>query len=85
MGILTGLLTLPLAPVRGVAWIAEELAEEATRQLYDESRLRRELLELEMDHDAGLVSDKDYQASADDLIARLRAAREFANAGIEGS
>ncbi|MGO4759259.1 gas vesicle protein GvpG, partial [Streptomyces sp. 2MCAF27] len=35
MGLITGLLTLPLAPVRGVAWIAEQLRQEALRELYD--------------------------------------------------
>ena len=29
MGLLTGLLTLPLAPVRGTIWIAEQLALQA--------------------------------------------------------
>ncbi|TML00893.1 MAG: gas vesicle protein, partial [Actinobacteria bacterium] len=28
MGLLTGLLTLPLAPVRGTMWVAERLLEE---------------------------------------------------------
>ena len=35
MGLLTGLLTLPLAPVRGTVWIAERLLEEAERELSD--------------------------------------------------
>jgi len=33
MGILTGLLTLPLAPVRGTMWVAEILLEDAERQM----------------------------------------------------
>ena len=33
MGLISGLLMLPLAPVRGVAWIGEQIAEEADRQL----------------------------------------------------
>jgi hypothetical protein len=36
VGLLTGLLTLAPARVRGVAWIAEQHADEADRQLYDE-------------------------------------------------
>ena len=40
MGLFTGLLTLPLAPVRGVVWVAEQVAQEADRQLYDEDRIR---------------------------------------------
>ena len=33
MGLFTGLLTLPLAPVRGVVWIAEQVTDEVDRQL----------------------------------------------------
>src|SRR5204863_9414877 len=35
VGLLTGLLTLPLAPVRGTIWYAEQLVEEAERLLND--------------------------------------------------
>ena len=38
MGLITGLLTLPLAPVRGTVWIAERIQEQAEAELYDESR-----------------------------------------------
>ena len=33
MGLFTGLLTLPLAPVRGTMWVAEQLMAEAERRL----------------------------------------------------
>jgi len=76
MGLFTALVTLPLAPVRGAAWVVEQVAEEAERQLYDESRMRRELLQLEIDHDAGLVSDASYKEQVDDLLGRMAEARE---------
>jgi len=37
----------PLAPVRGVTWVAEKVAEQAELELYDENRILRELIELE--------------------------------------
>jgi glycine/D-amino acid oxidase-like deaminating enzyme len=76
VGLFTALVTLPLAPVRGAAWIVEQVAEEAERELYDESRMRRELLQLELDHDAGLVSDATYELEADALLRRMAEARE---------
>jgi glycine/D-amino acid oxidase-like deaminating enzyme len=76
MGIFTALVTLPLAPVRGAAWVVQQVAEEADRQLYDESRMRGELLQLELDHDAGLVNDETYEEQADELLARMAQARE---------
>jgi hypothetical protein len=80
MGIITGLITLPLAPVRGTAWLAEKLAEEAERQMYDESRLRGELMQLELDHDDGLVDDEAYEARLDDLLEAITQARAYAAA-----
>ena len=76
VGLFTSLVTLPLAPVRGAAWVVEQVAEEAERQLYDESRMRRELLQLEIDHDAGLVSDASYKEQVDELLGRMAEARE---------
>lgn len=76
MGLFTALVTLPLAPVRGAAWVVQQVAEEAERELYDESRMRRELLQLEMDRDAGLVDDETYRQQADELLALMAEARE---------
>jgi hypothetical protein len=40
MGLITGLLTLPLAPIRGTIWIAEQVAEQAEAELNDDSTIR---------------------------------------------
>jgi gas vesicle protein GvpG len=79
VGLFTTLITLPLAPVRGTAWVAQQLAEEAERQLYDESNVRRELLQLELDHEAGLIEDDDYMQRSDELLDRLAQSRERAD------
>jgi uncharacterized protein involved in exopolysaccharide biosynthesis len=71
MGLFTGLLTLPLAPVRGVVWVAEQLVEEADRQLYDEGNIRRELLQLELEHEDGTITDAERQEREDELLERL--------------
>jgi len=73
MGILTGLLTLPLAPVRGTIWVAEQLAAEAERQLDDESTIRRLLVEAERDLELGRVTEAEFEAVEDDLLDRLDA------------
>lgn len=74
MGLLTALVTLPLAPVRGVVWVAEQVADEAEHQLYDPARLRSELLRLELDHDMGLVDDAEYEQRSDELARAIAAA-----------
>ena len=76
MGLFTTLITLPLAPVRGTAWVAQQVAEEAERQLYDVSNIRRDLLQLELDHEAGLIEDEDYVQRSDELLERLAQSRK---------
>jgi hypothetical protein len=71
MGLFTGLLTLPLAPVRGVVWVSEKLMEEAERQYYDEGAIRAELLELELEADRGNLSPQEIRAREDALLQRL--------------
>ena len=76
MGLLE-LLTLPvLGPIRGVMWIAEKVAEQADRELYDEDAVRGQLMELELHYDLGEITEKEYQAAEETLLERLRVIRE---------
>ncbi|HEY2200425.1 MAG TPA: gas vesicle protein GvpG [Solirubrobacteraceae bacterium] len=77
MGLITGILTLPLAPVRGVAWVAEKVAEQAELELYDENGILRELGELEGAHDRGEIDDEGFEAAVDQLLERLQIGREL--------
>lgn len=78
MGFFSGLATLPLAPVRGAAWITEQVANEADRQLYDESQIRREMLQLELDFDEGRIGEEERHQMEEALLERLAVARERA-------
>lgn len=78
MGLIVGLLTLPLAPVRGTAWIAEKMLEQAENELYDEDVILRKFMELEMDRDAGTIDDAEAEAIEEELFERLMTAREMA-------
>ena len=60
MGFFSGLVTLPLAPVRGAAWVTQQVADEADRQLYDE----------------GKIGDEERAHMEDALFERLEVARE---------
>ncbi len=75
MGLFTGLLTLPLAPVRGVAWVAQQVADEAERQMYDEERIRAELLQVELDAEDGKLDPEEQQRIEEELFERLAAAQ----------
>lgn len=78
MGLITGLLTLPLAPVRGVVWVAEQVAQQAEAELYDEGRIMKELAELERAREHGEISRESFDAGVEALLERLEVSRQLA-------
>jgi len=78
MGLFTGLLLLPLAPLRGTIWLAEKLAAYAEAELNDEQAVRRLLLEAERALETGEIDGAEYDAIEDELLDRLDAIREGA-------
>ena len=75
MGLLKGLVTLPLAPVRGVVWIADRLAQAADEELHGEATTRRRLDELQASWDLGEISDEEFERAERELIGQLLEAR----------
>jgi len=72
VGLLRGLALLPLAPVQGVAWIADQLATEAERQLGDEAAIRAHLTDLASAHDRGELDDDEYDLLEEQLLRQLQ-------------
>jgi hypothetical protein len=68
VGLITGLLTFPLAPVRGVAWVAEVVAEEAERELEQRESPERRLADLEARRATGEVSDEEAERQEAEII-----------------
>jgi hypothetical protein len=75
MGLFTGILLLPLAPVRGTIWVAEKLADEAARELDEEVVVRRLLAEAEADLERGELTMDEFEQVEDELLERLERAR----------
>ena len=71
MGLITGLLTLPLAPLRGTVAVAELLMAEAEKQLNDPERIRAELDRVESLREQGVLTADEATAWEDELIERL--------------
>ena len=71
MGLIGGLLTLPLAPARGLVWVLDQVVEEAERQYYDPVRIRAEIARAEAALEAGEIDEQEYLAIEDDLLGRL--------------
>ena len=75
MGVLSGLVLLPLAPLRGTIWIAERLADYAEEQLDDERAIRGLLLEAEAALETGDLSEAEFDRIEDELLDRLDVVR----------
>lgn len=74
---LLDLLTWPIVgPVKGLAWVAEQIAQEADREFFDEDRVRGELAELQMRYELGEVTEGVYAQEETALLRRLNAIRE---------
>ncbi|MFB6717091.1 gas vesicle protein GvpG [Streptomyces sp. NPDC056237] len=72
MGLITGLLTLPNTPVRGVIWVAEKLNDAAERDLHRPGMLRAQLAVLNREFEDRDISTEDFEPG------RGRAARPAA-------
>ncbi|MEU9980938.1 gas vesicle protein GvpG [Streptomyces sp. NPDC050856] len=71
MGLLGELLLLPVAPVRGTAWVLRQVVTEAERQYYDPAAVRRELARLEERLEAGEIDEAEFDRQEDELLDRL--------------
>lgn len=74
MGLLKGLVTLPLAPLSGTVWVADRIAEAAEREYYDPAAITAELAALERDLLEGRISEEEFDQAEDELLDRLEAA-----------
>jgi hypothetical protein len=71
MGLFGALLTLPLAPVRGVVWLAEQIETQARREWTDPDTVRRLLEEVEQAYQDGQLTEQERDQRQDQLVARL--------------
>lgn len=74
MGLISGLLTLPLAPVRGVIWVAEKLDDAAERELHDPGVLRAQLALLNEEFENNTITQEEFEREEERLLDRLHAA-----------
>jgi hypothetical protein len=75
VGLFTGLITLPLAPVRGVAWIGERVLDQASLEAADPAEIYQQLADLDEAAAAGEITDGERAEAEDRLVAELMASR----------
>ncbi|GAA4786108.1 gas vesicle protein GvpG [Streptomyces ziwulingensis] len=74
MGLISEVLLLPLAPVRGGAWAIRQVLQEAERIYYDPATVRAELARLEQQLEAGEITEEEFDVQEDELLDRLEVA-----------
>ena len=86
MGLLGTLLALPLlpltGPIKGTLFIAEKLAERAETELYDQDKVRAQLMELELRYDMGEIMEDQYLAAEKELLDMLKTIRKRQEEGM---
>jgi hypothetical protein len=82
VGFFSELLLLPLAPVRGVVWVAEKIEDQVDHQMNDPAVIRAQIDDLDAAHERGEISDEERDEQQDVLLARLTG-RDPAGGGAE--
>jgi hypothetical protein len=74
VGLISEVLLLPFAPVRGSAWVIGQVLREAERLYYDPATVRAELARLEERLEAGEIDEEEFDRQEDELLDRLEIA-----------
>ena len=88
MGLLSNLLFFPITgPVAGIKWSLRKVAQVVDEELSDDSAIKQELMELQMQLELGDIDDDEYVRREADIMMRLRevrAWRERLGKGVAG-
>ncbi|MGK8509840.1 gas vesicle protein GvpG [Nocardia asiatica] len=75
MGLLSTILTLPIAPVRGVIWLGEVIQDQVEQQMHDPANMRRELEEINAAAAAGQLSEEERKQAQQAVLDRMTGPR----------
>jgi len=85
VGLISTVLLLPLAPVKGVFWVAEKINDEANRRYYSEGAIVSELRRVDELRRSGQLTEEQASAREEELLQRrLRGARMPQKAAARG-
>jgi len=78
MGLLTNILFFPITgPVAGIKWSLGKVQTVVEQELTDDTPIKQELMELQMQLELGDIDDDEYVAREAELMRRLREVREW--------
>jgi hypothetical protein len=75
MGLISALITAPIAPLRGVVAAARQIEQQAEDEFYDPVTIRRQIEQVERLRADGALSEDEAVAWEDELVERLIVAR----------
>jgi hypothetical protein len=84
MGLLSGVLLLPLAPVRGVIWISDRLIDAAETELNDPGVIRARLTALNRALEDGEIDLPQFEREEEHLLDLLCRTPTVPRNGIDG-
>ncbi|WP_433088458.1 gas vesicle protein GvpG [Dactylosporangium sp. CA-052675] len=71
MGLITAILTAPLAPVRVVVWAGELIRDQVNHELFDPGVIRRQIQQIDEARAAGRIDPAEADRRQQELISRL--------------
>ncbi|TSD49020.1 gas vesicle protein G [Rhodococcus sp. KBS0724] len=71
MGIFSAVVGLPLAPVRGVLWIADIVRQQVEEEMYSPTAIRSQLEEIEEKRAAQEISDEEAKNAEAEILDRV--------------
>jgi hypothetical protein len=70
VGLISALVLLPIAPVKGVFWVAGKITDEANRRYYSEGAIVSEMRRVEELRRSGELSEEEAAAREEQLLQR---------------
>lgn len=71
MGLISAILTLPLAPVKGVLWLGEVIQDQVEQKMHDPATIRKELEEIDEAAAAGRLSEDEKEEAQQAVLDRM--------------
>ncbi len=65
-----------LAPVKGVASLAKMIHNRVEEELYNPDKIQEELMQLQLQFELDEISEEEYDAREEELLARLQESQQ---------
>jgi len=65
-----------MAPLKGVIWLGQKVDEIVEKELFDEGRVKEELMALQLRFEMDEISEEEYKKQEEGLLERLDAIRK---------